>query len=154
MKKLKINHLDVLSVVVIAQLIPMIWYGLFTEQWMELNNLTMEQIREKQSAVPYIASIIAAFFFSYTLAYLFVRLGIETIKAGVVMSVIMGFFFFFLPNIVQNLFSFRSLWLGFIDGGSNLLVWLFAGVVLGGWRKYKIAAAPADKATPVEAKIS
>ena len=50
MKKLKINYWAVIVVVVLSQLVPMIWYGVFAEQWMELNGLTMEMITEDASS--------------------------------------------------------------------------------------------------------
>ncbi len=136
MKNLKINHWAVLVIVVLAQVIPAIWYGVFADYWMEYNELTMEEIESKQSLFPYFISIFGSLFFGYTLAYLFMRMGIESVQAGLTMALLMGFSFFAFPTLVQTLFSFRPVFLGFIDGGVYLLIWALAGAILGGWRKY------------------
>ena len=137
MKELKINHLAVVIIVVIGQLIPMGWYGLLAKPWMAYNELTMEYIQANQSTTPYIVSIIQSFITAYALAWIFTKMRIESAISGLIAAVVMGFAFNLLPSMTQNLFSFRPYELTWIDGGVNLIIFAIAGVILGAWRKYK-----------------
>ncbi|GJM34161.1 MAG: hypothetical protein DHS20C18_31620 [Saprospiraceae bacterium] len=136
MRALKINHLAVFVIVVLGQLIPMGWYGLFAQKWMSLNKLTMDTIEANQSATPYIVSIIASVILAYILAWLFVRMKIESPMDGLVTGLAIGFGFTFMPTMVHNFFSFRPYELTWIDGGANLIIYAVAGLILGSWRKY------------------
>ena len=80
MKELKINHLAVWLIVVLAQVIPMGWYSLFADPWMKYNDLTMDFVQENESTTPYIASIIGSIIMAYTLAWLFKKMNIIKIR--------------------------------------------------------------------------
>lgn len=137
MKKLKINYWAVIVVVIVSQLIPMIWYGIFAEQWMEMNGLTMDMITDDASSAPYIMSIIASFTFALVLAWLFKRMKVESAKDGLITAFIMGVPFSLFNLMTINMFSFRPYELAWIDGGENLLIWVVSGLILGVWRKYE-----------------
>ncbi len=132
----KINHGAIWTVVVLAQLIPAGWYGLFQEPWMRYNDLSEAYITEQQTATPFVVSIIASAIFAYVLAWVFRRMQIDSALGGFTAAVLMGFAFLLLPLMVQNLFSFRPYPLTWIDGGASLVIWAVAGLLLGGWRKY------------------
>lgn len=135
MNKRRINHLAVLLVVVMGQVIPALWFGYYEEKWMALNGLTADFVRDNQSATPYVASILASFVFAYLIAWMFVRMDIGSAGEGLVVAILMGFAFTHLPGLIHNLFSFRPYELSWINGGADLLVWALAGLILGGWRK-------------------
>ncbi len=137
MKTLKINHLAVLVIVVIAQIIPAIWYGLFSDTWMKLNNFTMDFITENQSATPYIASIISSIIIAYTMAYLFTKMNIQTGVQGLLTGALIGFAFTHVPNVVTSQFEFRPYALAWINGGVNIIIYTIAGFILGTWKKYR-----------------
>ncbi len=139
MKELTINHLAVWLIVVIGQLIPALWYGLFSESWMAYNELTMDYIEANQRVTPYIASIVSSVIFAYVLAWVFKQMRVESALNGLAIGLLMGFAFTHLPLLIQNLFSFRPYGLSWIDGGVNLVIWGVAGAILGGWRKYRTA---------------
>ncbi len=136
MKQLKINHLAVLVIVVIAQVIPALWYGLFADAWMKLNNLTMDFITENQSSTPYIASIIGSVIITYTMAHLFTKMNITTGVQGLLTGVLIGFAFTHIPNVVTSQFEFRPYVLSWINGGVNIIIYAIAGFILGVWKKY------------------
>ena len=138
MKKQTINHLAVILIVVLAQIIPVIWYGMFSDSWMEYNELTQAEIEENQSVVPYIARIFGTLFLVYTLAYVFVKMEVDSAQSGLSLALAMGFSFFAFPTLVQGLFSLKPIFLGIIDGGVYLIIWGVAGLILGGWRKYQL----------------
>jgi uncharacterized membrane protein YczE len=136
MKQLKINHLAILIIVVIAQVIPALWYGLFADTWMKLNNLTMDFITENQSSTPYIASIIGSVIITYTMAHLFTKMNITTGVQGLLTGALIGFAFTHIPNVVTSQFEFRPYALSWINGGVNIIIYAIAGFILGAWKKY------------------
>jgi len=137
MKTLKINHLAILVIVILGQLIPFGWYTIFAEKWMSLNGLTTEEIESQMSATPYISSIITSIVFAYVFAWLFKRLSIKSASEGLKTALIIWLPFSLLNHITVNLFSFRPYALSWIDAGSDFLIYAAIGLILGGWRKYE-----------------
>ena len=137
MKKLKINFWAVIVIVIVSQVIPMIWYGVFAEQWMEMNGLTMEMITEDANSAPYVMAIIASFTFATVLAWLFKRMNVESAKDGFITALIMGIPFSLFNLMTINMFSFKPYGLAWIDGVENLLIWAVSGIILGAWTKYE-----------------
>ena len=137
MKKLKLNYWAILVVVIASQVIPVIWYGIFANEWMELNNLTMEFVTANESSAPYITAIIWSIAFALVLAWLFKRMNVESAKDGLITAIVMGLPFSLLNMMTTNMFSFRPYGLTWIDGGENMVIWAAAGLILGAWRKYE-----------------
>lgn len=137
MKELKINHLAVWVIIVLGQVIPMTWYIIFAGQWMKYNGLTREQVEQNSSPMPFVASIVSSIVFGYVLAWIFVRMRVASVKDGAIAGLAMGFAFTHLPNMVNNFFTQRPYELSWIDGGINMIIFVIAGAILGGWRKYK-----------------
>jgi hypothetical protein len=131
----KINHVAVWVIVVLAQLIPAIWYGIFSTQWLQMNNLT-EEMAMSGGNTPYFVSVISSIAFAYMLAWVFVRMGVSSFIDGLKTGLIIGFPIAIMGTMVVNMFSLRPYALAWIDGGQQLIIWLIAGSLLGGWRKY------------------
>ncbi|MDX1665664.1 MAG: DUF1761 domain-containing protein [Saprospiraceae bacterium] len=136
MKRLRINHAAVWVCIVLAQIIPLLWYTALGSQWMAANELSQEFIEENQNIGPYIVSILASIVSMYVLAMIFRRMEIESARSGATTGLLIGIAFNTLSIITINVFSFRPLVLAVIDGGVNAVVFLVAGAILGGWRKY------------------
>jgi Protein of unknown function (DUF1761) len=135
MRELKINPLAILVIVVLGQLIPMGWYGIFAEPWMKYSGVTQE-MAESGGAAPYITSIVSTLAMALMMAMLFRRLRVESLMDGLLLGAGIGFAFHLLPNMTSNLFSFRPYELSWIDGGYYVVVTALAGAILGAWRKY------------------
>ena len=133
-KNLKINHAAVWVIVVLAQIIPAIWYSIFSAQWLQLNNLT-EEMAVSGGTTPFIVSIVASIALAYMLAWVFKRMQVNSFADGLMTVFIMGFPITILSTMVVNMFSIRPYALAWIDGGQQLIIWLIAGALLGGWRK-------------------
>lgn len=136
MNNLKMNHAAVWVIVVLGQVIPAVWYGMFAEPWMDLNGLTMEDATGG-GVSPYIVSIITSIAFAYMLAWVYIRMNVSTLADGLKTGFIMGFPIAILGNMTVNMFSFRPYALTWIDGGVNLVIWIVAGAILGAWTKQK-----------------
>ncbi|XOV92625.1 MAG: DUF1761 domain-containing protein [Bacteroidota bacterium] len=136
MKELKINHGAVWVIVVLGQVIPAFWYGIFAEQWMSLNGFTEEEAMSG-GYTPYVVSIITAIAFGYMLAWVFVRMNVSTWIDGLKTGFIMGFPIAILGTMTMYMFSLQPYALTWIDGGQNLIIWTISGAILGGWTKTK-----------------
>ncbi len=135
MRNLKINTLAIVVITILGQVIPMGWYTLFNQKWMDLNELTAEAAANVGPKT-YISSIIASAIIATMMALLFRRMRVESLQDGLVTGTGIGFVFTFLPTMINNLFSFRPYELSWIDGGCNIVIYAIAGAILGGWRKY------------------
>jgi len=140
MKKLKLNYLAIVVTVVVSQIIPMIWYGIFAQEWMDMNGLDMAFIEENASSSPYIMAIVSSFVFATVLAWLFKRMNVESAIDGLKTAFLMGVSFSLFNLMTIYMFSFKPYGLAWIDGGENVLIWCVAGLILGGWRKYEEAS--------------
>lgn len=137
MKNLKINHLAVLVIVVLGQALPMLWYGTFATQWMDLNGLTEEQVMANDSPKLYIASIVGSAIIAYALAMIFVKMRVESAVQGLLAGALIGFAFTHLPAMITGLFELRPYALSWLNGGLNIIITAISGLILGAWRKYK-----------------
>ena len=129
---MKTNHKAVWLVVLIAQIIPAIWYGLFVDAYLSLNHLTME---DTAHPIAYLMSILSATALTYMLSHIYGRMNIVSAIDGAKTALIIGFPIYILGLITWNLFSLRPYALAWLDGGVNLIILIIAGAVIGGWQK-------------------
>ena len=129
---MKTNHKAVWLVVLIGQIIPAIWYGLFVDAYLSLNNLTLE---DTAHPIAYLVSIVSATTLTYMLSYIYGRMNVVSAKDGVMSALIIGFPIYILGPMTWNLFSLRPYALAWLDGGVNLIILMIAGAIIGGWQK-------------------
>ncbi len=137
MQTLKINYLAILVCVVLAQVIPAVWYTVLSEPWMKANNITMEQAQAAASATPYLVSIIHSALLSLVMAWLFKRMNVSSGMDGLQIGLAIGFAFVLMEHMTVNSFSLRPYYLTWIDGGCTFVVIPIIGFILGSWRKYE-----------------
>jgi hypothetical protein len=136
MRKQTVNLWAVLVCVVIGQIIPALWYNIFSEQWMALSGFRMQDIKTATSPVPYLASIVSTSFMTYTLAWVFTKIPVKSLLAGFLTGLLFGVVFILFEIIVRDMFAMKPLLLSLIDGGVMVIVFAITGTILGGWRKY------------------
>jgi len=136
MRTLRYNYWAILVLVVLEQFLRAIWYTIFSQKWLEYNNLALEQA-ENVGSTPYVSGVVTSVVFTFVLAWLFKRMRIESVVDGIQTALIMGIPFSLLNHMTVNMFSLRPYPLSWIEGGADLIVWLAAGAILGGWRRYR-----------------
>ena len=98
----------------------------------------------KQAGItPYIASILYTGSLALVMAWVFKRMNIQSAIDGLKTGFIMGVPIMLFDNIMQNLFAVRPYPLSWIDGGYGIIIFSVSGLILGGWRKYKVSPASA-----------
>ena len=134
MKNAQINWLAVLAVVVISQVIPAIWYGLFAKTWMAGNNMTEAQAMSAAVPMNYLIAALYALVAAYLMLLLMDKMGINTAIEGAKLGLLLGGLAFG-GMMLCNIFSIRPFNLTLIDGGNNVAIFTAAGAILGGWQK-------------------
>lgn len=135
MEKLKINWLAIVILVVAYQLISFIWYGIFAQQWMDLNSFSEADMTET-SVFPFIIAIITALITNYVFAALFRFLDIRTAMSGLGIAILCWIGFTFAEMSTVYIFSLKPFGLILIDTGKSLITFALSGIVLGAWKKY------------------
>jgi hypothetical protein len=87
---MKINYLAVVVCAVMYWLLGGLWYGLlFSARWMALENMTVEQGRSMNSALPYIVTFILNLLIAYVLAQVCSWRNANTVGRGAAIGVLL-----------------------------------------------------------------
>jgi hypothetical protein len=134
---IKINHLAVWTAFVVLTALGFIWYGpLFGDPWMAMVGLDMATVEANPpGAGIWISNIVATIVPLYTLAWLFVRLEIDSGVRGAGHGLLIAFSFVYLSVLTGNLFAQRPYALTWITGGYSMAALTIAGFILGAWTK-------------------
>ena len=139
MKELKINHLAVLVAVILQFGIGFLWYGrLFENAWMEAVGLDLATIdADPAGAEEWITNIFSAAVSMYVLAWLFVKMGVDSLLKGAGYGLLIGFSFVLLSIMTSGMFAKDPYGLAWITGGFTTFGLTVGGAVLGVWSKSK-----------------
>lgn len=136
---LPINYLAVLVAGLVIFLLGGVWYSpvLFAKKWVALQGRTMEQMKADSAnanmPVMYLTALISGLVTAWVLAMLFANTG----RAGWMAGAHLGFWawlgFAAPTSYATALFSMKPKQLWLIDTLYNLLAFVIAGAILGGW---------------------
>ncbi len=136
MGKLKINYSAVIVLTVLHQVWGFIWYALlFETSWLSAIGKTAEDM-DSGDPVPFVFSIIASFLITFAMACIFKALTIDTPPKGLRYGFLIWLSFFFFPYATHQKFIGFGTDLLLIDGGKELVAFLFTGLILTLWKKY------------------
>ena len=138
MGNLKINHAAVWVCFLLLTGLGFLWYGpLFGASWMSKVGLDPTEVKANPPGMAiWLTNIVATIVPLYTLAWLFVRLRIDSVVNGAMIGLLIAFSFVFLGNMSGDMFAQRPYSLSWITGGYTMVAMALAGALLGGWRKY------------------
>jgi len=138
MENLKINHAAVWVIVILLHVLGFVWYGpLLGEKWMSLVGLDAAVVEANPPGLGiWITNLVATVVPTYTMAWLFTKLNIESAGQGAMTGLVIAFSFNFLSRMTSNLFAQAPYELSWITGGFDLVAMTLAGLILGVWRKY------------------
>lgn len=138
MKELKINYLAVLVAIILQFALGFLWYGpLFGEPWVEMVGLDMATVEANPpGAGIWITNVVAAALAMYVLAWLFVKLKVESLLKGIWIGFVIGFSFVLMSGMVSGMYADDPYWLNWITTGNTTVGLMLGGAVLGAWRKY------------------
>jgi xanthosine utilization system XapX-like protein len=97
-----------------------------------------ERIRDTDPALAlYLVGLLGALIAMYVLEWILIRLNIDSAREGLVAGLMIGVVFNIFSLITIYSFAEEPIEIAMIDFGANALVFLFAGLLLGAWRKYQ-----------------
>ncbi len=130
----RINHLAVLVTVVLQQAIGFVWYHYgFGPAWMAGVGITAD--RMQPTATVFVVAIVAAFLFSYTVAWLLRMTRSDSWFDGFKIGLVLAFAV--AGGAIATHYGFLSIRpiVAAIDIGRELVGGAVTGLVLGIWRK-------------------
>jgi hypothetical protein len=136
---LRINHLAIFVCFFLLTGLGFLWYGpLLGDPWMEMVGLNPAEVEANPpGAGIWISNIIATLIPLYVLAWLFIRMGVESGIRGAGIGLLITFSFVFLSKLMGDLFARNPYALSWITGGYDMVSMTIAGFVLGAWTKRK-----------------
>ena len=139
MKDLKINYLAIAVAVVLQFVLGFLWYGpLFGDAWMEMVGLDMATVEANPAGAGiWIANVVSAALLIFVLAWLFVKLNVQTLAKGIWIGFVIGFTFTLMPAMISGFFADDSYWLAWVNGGNTTVGLMLGGAVLGAWKSSK-----------------
>lgn len=137
MNNLKTNHAAVWVSVVVITGLGFLWYDtLFGEKWMSLVGLDLATVEANPpGAGVWATNIIGTVIPMYMLAWLFVKLDIDSAFKGAKMGFMISFSFVFLSKMTSDMFAQNPYELSWIEGGFDVVALIIGGIILGAWTK-------------------
>ena len=130
-----INWLAVLVATLTYFFLGAIWYSLlFTKKWMELRDITEDDIKEDQpNPLLFLWTFLFQLIAIATLALFIEAIGISGLWAGMVAGLGIGVGIVFTLTATTGLFSGTKLGLHFIDNGYHIIGLTIFGAIIGIW---------------------
>ena len=85
----------------------------------------------------WIANVVSAALLIFVLAWLFVKLNVQTLAKGIWIGFVIGFTFTMMPAMISGFFADDSYWLAWVNGGNTTVGLMLGGAVLGAWKSSK-----------------
>jgi Protein of unknown function (DUF1761) len=133
---MKINYVAVVVCAVVYWLLGGLWYGLlFGKQWMALENMTIEQGRSMNSALPYIVTFVLNLLIAYVLAQICSWRNANTAGRGAAIGVLLWVGIVAPIAYTTHMYEMRPKELFAINEFYPLVGLCLMGVILGVWPK-------------------
>jgi Protein of unknown function (DUF1761) len=136
------NYLAIVTAAIAGWLTGAVWYGLLAKYWVTALGTTMEEFKQKQTALkgdpkaflPFVLAFVADLIMAWMLAGVLGHLGPGQValRNGVISGLFLWFGFVLTTMMVNNAFSGRKYTLTAIDAGHWLAVLLVMGAIVGG----------------------
>ena len=133
---MKTNYLAVVVAAIAYFILGGLWYGvLFNKAWMALEQMTIEQTKGANHAIPYIVSFLLELLIAYSLAQLCIWRNANTASRGSSVGVLVWIGFVGPIALMTYMFEMRPRALYAINEFYPLAGLILMGAILGGWTK-------------------
>ncbi|MFK8037787.1 MAG: DUF1761 domain-containing protein [Crocinitomicaceae bacterium] len=139
-----VNWLAILLSLVACMGIGFLWYGgLFMDQWMAANGITLGEggetmikngVEMPPSATPMIVNTIAMIIYALFMHWLLERSNSFTLKGGSTTGLTLGVILY-IGIVLNNMFAMTPYDLTMIDGSYAVVLWTVIGTIIGAWPK-------------------
>jgi hypothetical protein len=133
---MKTNYLAVVVAAVAYFILGGLWYGvLFNKAWMALEQMTIEQAKNVNPAIPYVVSFLLELLIAYSLALLCIWRNANTASRGASVGVLVWIGFVGPIALMTYMFEMRPRALYAINEFYPLAGLILMGAILGAWTK-------------------
>ena len=133
---MKTNYPAVVVCAVVYWMAGGLWYGLlFGPRWMALENMTIEQGKSMNSALPYIITFILDLLIAYALAQLCIWRNANNAGRGAAIGLLLWIGFVGPITYTTNMYEMRPKELFAINEFYPLAGLVLMGAILGAWTK-------------------
>lgn len=136
MGELHINYYAVIVAAILNMVVGAVWYGpmLFAKQWMAVNNINPEEMKNVNPAPMYAQSIVVTIVSYVVLAMAISFTGAVSLTSGMSIAFWLWLGFIAPVQYTANLFSSKKVLAFFLDTGYQLVTMLIAGGLIAVWR--------------------
>ena len=136
MGELHVNYFAVIVAAIINMIVGALWYGplLFAKQWMAVNNINPEELKNTNPAPLYAQAIVVTVISYFVLAMAIIVTNTVRLNGGMSIAFWLWLGFIAPVQYTANLFSNKKVLAFFIDTGYQLITMLIAGGLLAVWR--------------------
>jgi Protein of unknown function (DUF1761) len=133
---MKINYPAVLVSALAYWMLGALWYGvLFGPRWMAFENLTVEQGKSMNSAVPYVVTLLLDVLMAYVLAQLCAGRNVNSSLSGAALGVVLWVGIVAPITYTTHMYEMRPPMLFVINEFYPLVGLWMMGIILGAWTK-------------------
>jgi hypothetical protein len=133
---MKTNYAAVIVAAIAYWLLGAVWYGvLFSKSWMALENISMEQAKSMNPALPYIISFLLNVLIAYSLAQICIWRNANTAGRGASVGVLLWIGFVGPITYTTYMYEMRPKELFAINEFYPLAGLVLMGAIIGAWTK-------------------
>ena len=133
---MKTNYLAIVVSAVAYWMLGAVWYGvLFSQRWMALEGITMEQAKSVNPVLPYVITLVLNLLISFVLAQLCLWRNANTAARGMAVGVLLWIGIVGPIVFTTYMYEMRSRELFAINEFYPLLGLCLMGGILGAWTK-------------------
>jgi hypothetical protein len=133
-----VNYIHVLVSAVAIFILGGLWYSpaLFAKPWVRLIGKSEEALKSQPKGMPlmFLQAFVSGFLLSWSLAIVVAHIPAMNAMRGALTGIVCWIGFAGATNYSNTIFSSRPRALWAIDSGYNLVCFVMAGAILGGWR--------------------
>ena len=133
---MKTNYAAVFVAAIAYWLLGAVWYGvLFSEPWMALEKISIEQAKSMNPVLPYVITFVLNLLIAYSLAQICIWRNADTIGRGASVGVLLWIGFIGPITYTTYMYEMRPKELFAINQFYPLAGMVFMGAIIGAWTK-------------------
>lgn len=133
---MKTNYAAVFVAAIAYWLLGAVWYGvLFSEPWMALEKISIEQAKSMNPVLPYVITFVLNLLIAYSLAQICIWRNADTIGRGASVGVLLWIGFVGPITFTTYMYEMRPKELFAINQFYPLAGMVFMGAIIGAWTK-------------------
>ncbi|MCO6480692.1 MAG: DUF1761 domain-containing protein [Phaeodactylibacter sp.] len=138
MKRQSFNHKAIWLSIVLSQLIPLLWYSLFSDGTVAFGDMLDKYLEVSQGNWLFVSSLVGAVVAFYFMAWMFLQIPVDSGQGGLIAGLLIGVAFNLVSVMSAGALIPEPMQFAVADTVANALTFGLVGLILGEWRHYEI----------------